>query len=127
MVNKDRNKFMNVDLLESLLVKLVDNINSDLEAGKIELRKQQKIKGRMSLIGGNGRLRIVPSPIGCDVSLSGKSVEKQLYPKLKELFDRDCDGFKQTNKNTGIITQPYWRTENFSLVKKAAEIYSKTV
>ena len=117
---------MQEDIIKKQLLKLVDELNENIGHQKIEFTQQVKTKGNMSLCGGNGRMWINPSSVGYDVSLSGKSIEKQLYSSMKDIFGKDCDGFKQTNNNTGIITQPYWRTDSFKLVKKAAEIYSKT-
>ena len=113
------------EVLKSKLVDLVTELN---DSNDLNLKFNQQVKTieNMSISGANGRLYINPSSVGYDVSLSGKSLEKNLHGLFKELFNEDCTGFKQSNKNTGIITQPFWRTDNFSLVKKAVLLYSKT-
>ena len=112
-------------ILKLKLIDLVNELNESTN-GNLKFNQQAKTRENMSISGANGRLYVSPSSIGYDVSLSGKSVEESLYNSFKELFNQDCTGFKQTNRNTGIITQPFWRIDNFELVKKAALLYSKT-
>lgn len=114
------------EILKSKLVNLVNELN-EFNNLNLKFNQQDQNLENMSISGANGRLYITPSSIGYDVSLSGKSLEKNLHNSFKELFNQDCIGFKQTNKNTGIITQPFWRTDDFSLVKKAVFLYSKTI
>jgi hypothetical protein len=128
MINKNRNtsrKKIKPDILKEKLIRLVEEINASTSSTVI-FKQQLKVKTNMSFFGCNGRIYIQPSSVGYDVSLSGKSVEKTLYPLLKKLFGKECDGYKQTNGNTGIITAPFWRTDNFDLVKKAVYIYAKS-
>ena len=80
----------------------------------------------MSFSGGNGRIWIQPVSGSYDVSLSGKSLTAELQPQLESLFGAVCKGHKQPNERTGKLEQPYWRTENLSLVEKAVHLYSKT-
>lgn len=114
------------EIIKAHLISLVNEINTKNGYEKLKFNQQQIKLGNMSLSGANGRLRITHSSIGYDVSLSGKSLESNLYNSFKDLFGCECHGYKQTNRNTGIITQPFWRTGNFSLVKEAALIYEKT-
>jgi len=80
----------------------------------------------MSISGANGRVWIQPSTAGYDVSLSGESLEKQLYTFMKELFGHECNGYKQTNNNEGTKRQPFWRTSDFKKVRAAVCHYAKT-
>ena len=117
---------MKTEFVEKLLKKIVDEINDNHGYPKILLKQQNIVKEHMSISGGNGRMWIAPNGLGIDVSLSGISLENELQPKMSSLFGRDCDGHKQVNSNTGIIRQPYWRTEDFNQIRKAIETYAKT-
>lgn len=111
-------------ILKKRLCTFIDEINSELGYQKITFNEQNVKKGNISLSGANGRLYVQPKQgVYYDVSLSGQSLEKELTKKIRELFDGKPYGYKQTKPNT---TQPYWRTENFSLVKKAIRLYVKT-
>jgi hypothetical protein len=57
---------------------LVDELNENLGSLKMKFNQQQVSTGNMSLSGGNGRVWITPCSSGCDVSLSGKSLESEL-------------------------------------------------
>jgi len=114
------------EILKAKLVELVNEINQQNADQNLKFNQQVKTLEHMSISGANGRLYISPSSVGYDVSLSGKSLEKNLHNRFKDLFHFECTGYKQTNKNTGVITQPFWRTDSFSIVKKAATIYAKT-
>mgnify|MGYP000016414442 CR=1 FL=1 len=113
------------EILKSKLIALVNELN---ESSTLILKFNQQVKTleNMSISGANGRLYINPTNVGYDVSLSGKSLEQNLHNAFKTLFNEDCTGYKQTNRNTGVITQPFWRTDDFSLVKQAALLYTKT-
>ena len=78
----------------------------------------------MSFSGGNGRIWITPSLDGYDISLSGASLQKQMYPFMKDRVGRDCDGFKQRNKD--LKNQPFWRVSDFELVRQAVIHYADT-
>lgn len=75
----------------------------------------------MSFIGGNGRIGIQPFHSEYDVSLSGKSVEKQMYKFMCDLCGKNPNGYKQTKSR-----QPFWRVADFKLVEKAVYHYAKT-
>ncbi len=115
-----------VDILKSKLNRLVDDFNESSLIIKLAFNQQSKVLENMSISGANGRLWVQPSSIGYDISLSGKSLESNYYNSMKAIFGRDCDGYKQTNRNTGNITQPFWRADCFRLVQEAFEMYSKT-
>jgi hypothetical protein len=116
-LSKGRNK---IQELEFKLRELVKEINASINP-HVSFDQQRKKKEHMSLIGCNGRMFILPTSTGYDVSISGMSVEKNLYPFLKDLFGKDCDGYRQPNSRV-----PKWKTDDFDLVKQAALIYAKT-
>jgi len=115
-----------VDILKYKLLELVNEINKKEKDIKLMFNQQDVKVENMSVSGANGRLYVFPISTDYDVSLSGESLELSAYAAMQELFGKEHDGFKQPNSNTGIFTQPYWRTDNFELVKKAVYIYSKT-
>lgn len=108
------------------LQKLLVQINASRATSKLKFNQQVKITSHMSLSGGNGRIWINPHREGIDVSLSGQSLEKQMYGFMFRLFGRDCDGFKQKNAGKGFKRQPFWRTTDFRQVKEVAFKYAKT-
>ena len=113
------------ELKENLLV-LVSEINASRVTPKINFNQQNKTTSNMSLTGGNGRIWIQPHTEGMDVSISGQSLEKQMYGFMLSLFRRDCDGYKQRNATKGFKRQPFWRTSDFMQVKEVAFEYAKT-
>ncbi|SFK48836.1 hypothetical protein SAMN04488079_11274 [Methylophaga sulfidovorans] len=117
---------MHEDIVCKQLEKLVDEINASNSNYKIKFNRQVKQTKNMSLSGANGRLGVQPSSVGYDISLSGKSIQKQMYSFMKELCNKECDGYKQLNTKLGKKDQPYWRVSDFSVVKKAAYNYATT-
>ena len=117
---------MHEEIVCKQLVKLVDEINSSNSNSKIKFNRQIKKTKNMSLSGANGRLWVTPSNVGYDISLSGKSIQKQMYPFMRDLCGKECDGFKQLNTKLGKKNQPYWRVSDLSLVEKAAYYYAAT-
>jgi len=114
------------DILKNKLTSLVEEVNQSKANHSIKFNQQAKKKENMSLSGANGHMWIQPSSEGYDVSLSGQSLEINLSPAMEKLFSKPCDGYKQTNNDTGKITQPFWRTDSFKLVTQAAYKYAKT-
>ena len=80
----------------------------------------------MSIVGGNGRLRIKSTAAGFDISLAGESLEREMYPFMSRLFGRSHNGYKQRNKNKGTKSAPFWKTNDLSKIELAAVVYSKT-
>jgi len=89
----------------------------------IKFNQQKKIKEHMSFTGGNGRIGISPSLDKYDITLSGQSLEKQMYSFMSNLCGKENDGHKQTKPEPHA---PYWRISDFELVKNAVSYYSKT-
>jgi hypothetical protein len=118
---------MNEEIVYKKLEVLTDEINTSNANYNINLDRQTRNTKRISLTGANGRLGVYPSTIGYDISLSGKSIEEEMYPFMRDLCGRECDGYIQKNTKLGKKNQPFWRVSEFSLVKNAAYYYSTTV
>ena len=118
---------MNTATLKAQLQKLVDIVNVSSPFYEIEFYQQKMEKRNMSISGGNGRLWVQPAKHGYYVSLSGRSLVKEMSPFMREIFKKKHDGYKQPNSKTGRLDQPYWKTDNFELVVRAAFYYSRTV
>lgn len=110
------------DLLKSRLVALVEEINAQGSDYKVKFNQQKVNTYNMSISGANGRMYINPLSDGYDVSLLGESLVEVVYAKIQELFGKPHCGYKHKGKEY----QPYWRTDNFELVKQAVYIYAKT-
>jgi hypothetical protein len=117
-----KDTLMKNEIVERQLRDLVKELNRTIGREKIEFDQQDKVKARMSLMGGNGRLCVAPKTKGIDVSVRGQSVEKQLYPEFVKLFGRKHYGYKLTKPDS----QAFWRVESFADVRAVAEIYAKT-
>jgi len=109
------------DILKKNLRRLEDDLNDS--GASIELKQQDKIKANLSFIGGDGRIYINPASDEYDISLSGRSLQKNMLKFMTDLCGRIPDGYKQTKPEPH---QPYWRVSNFALVEKAVIHYSKT-
>ncbi len=118
---------MNKNEIKKRLLELVIEINTlkHPEIGELVFHQQKIATGNMSvyLSQGIGRIYVQPSSIGCDISLSGQVIEKEMYPFMRKLFGKECDGFKQRNRNSGWDKQPFWRTDNFSKVQESIHYY----
>lgn len=112
----------NTRILKSKLIELEQQVNSN-SAYNIKFRQQQVTKENMSFSGGNGRIYIQPFHSEYDISLSGKSVEKQMYKFMCDLCGKNHDGYKQTKPEPH---SPFWRVADFKLVEKAVYHYAKT-
>jgi hypothetical protein len=111
--------------LKSRLAALEQEINSGGQY-KVQLHQQDVHKHHLSFSGGNGRIWISPNTEGYDISLSGKSLERQMYPFMRDLCERECNGYKQTNARLGKKDNPFWRVSDFDLVKRAVFHYAST-
>ena len=118
---------MNEDTIRSHIKRVIENINTQRGDIKLGFSQQKKKTKNMSIVGGNGRLRIKPTVAGFDISLAGKSLEREMYPFMSQLFGRNHDGYKQRNKNKGTKSAPFWKTNDLSKLELAAVKYSKTI
>lgn len=111
------------------LKELVAEVNAEKlpRMGELAFHQQQVTKANMAvfLTLGTGRIYVQPCSVGCDVSLSGKVVEGEMYQFMCKLFGKECDGFKQRNHNKGWDKQPFWRTSDFGKVKEAIRWYAR--
>jgi len=118
---------MTADQIKSRLLDLLAEINkaSGEVGNELHFHQQQKVEGHISVKKdkGLGRIYVQPSSYGCDISLSGVVLEKEMYPFMKGLFGKGCDGYKQRNRNKGWERQPFWRTDDFSKVRAAIKYY----
>lgn len=118
---------MTADQIKSRLLDLVAEINkaSGAEGNELHFHQQQKVEGHISVKKdrASGRIYVQPSNYGCDISLSGVVLEKEMYSYMKGLFGKECDGYKQRNRNKGWEKQPFWRTDDFSKVREAIWYY----
>ena len=117
---------MNEEIVKNQLERLVNSINSTQGDLRIKFNQQVKQTKNMSLTGGNGRLYVQPSTEGYDISLSGKSLENGMYGFMSGLCKKECDGYKQLNERLGKKDQPFWRVDDFNIVREAALHYAKT-
>ena len=119
---------MTANEIRSRLFELVEEVNVGKLPKACDLAFHQQLvrTGNISvyLMQGPGRIYVQPNSSGCDVSLSGQVVEGEMYPFMRELFGKECDGFKQRNRNKGWNKQPFWRTSDFGKVKDAIRWYA---
>ncbi len=118
---------MKVGEVKVQLIALEAEVNSQLDSGFVRIKFQQQLEkdANMSFIGGNGRIYIQPSALGYDISLSGKSLEKEMYSFMHKLCGQECTDYKQKNKSKGKKDQPFWRVDDFEIVKKAVYQYAR--
>lgn len=118
---------MNENEIKERLLELVPEVNASdlLKAGKLAFHQQKIATGNMSvyLTHGIGRIYVQPSSLGCNVSLSGQVIQREMYPFMQKLLGRDCDGFAQRNRKKGKEDQPFWRTQDFGKVEEAIRFY----
>jgi|688.fasta_scaffold236373_2 hypothetical protein len=114
-----------IEDLKKRMLNLLDQINA-LGNHQLQVHQQRVTKEHLCFMGGNGRIWITPCTAGYDISLSGKSLENQMYPFMRDLCGRECDGYKQTNARLGRKDNPFWRVNDFELVKKAVFRYAST-
>jgi hypothetical protein len=112
-----------IEILKTKLLHLEKEINSRKDCNIITFDQQSRTAKHMSFIGGNGRINITPCSGGYDIALSGQSLEKQMYHFMQKLCGRKNDGYKQTKPLPHV---PFWRVDNFELVKTAVLHYAKT-
>jgi hypothetical protein len=123
--SKPINIMKNIEVLKNRLLQLEAEVNSNGEI-KIQFHQQSVQKKHMCFLGGNGRLWVSPSSDGYDITLSGKSLENQMYTFMRNLCGKECDGYKQTNAKIGKNDAPFWRVNDFKLVKDAVLHYAET-
>jgi hypothetical protein len=108
----------NTEALKNKLLQLQSEVNAN-PLHNIEFKQQKKDKKNMSFVGGNGRIYIQPFHSEYDISLSGISIEKQMYQFMCDLCGKR-EGYKHKPR------QAFWRVTDFKLVEKAVYHYAKT-
>jgi hypothetical protein len=88
------------EILEIRLHRLEAEVNA-AGRNKIQFCQERVQRNSMSFIGGNGLLYVTLSFYEFDISLSGKSLQTQMYPFMRDLCGKECDGYKQTKKLSG--------------------------
>ncbi|NEX11348.1 hypothetical protein CR161_00145 [Prosthecochloris sp. ZM] len=120
---------MTANEIKERLIELVAEVNVGKlpKTGELAFHQQRVTTGNLSvyLTKGIGRIYVQPNSSACDVSLSGKVIEVEMYPFMRELFGDECDGFKQTNRNKGWLKQPFWRTADFGKVRECIRYYAR--
>jgi hypothetical protein len=119
---------MHEEVVKKQLEKLVDEINFSNGNYKLKVNQQVVKTENISIYGANGRLYVKPaiSMDSYDISLSGKSLQNQMYSFMCDLVGRECDGYKQINARLGKKDSPFWRTSDFEKVRLAAYYYART-
>ena len=107
--------------------RVIDSINARRGDLKLEFKCQEVKTENMSIVGGNGRLRVKATSAGFDLSLAGASLEREMYPIMKQLFGRKHDGYKQRNSKKGTKSAPFWKTSDLAKLELAASEYSNTI
>ena len=117
--------------LKQKLLRLRDEVNA-AGLGPVEFHQQAKTKKHMSFTVGNRRVGCVyvsPADVLGDeksydiapYGISGIALEVNMRPFMETLCGREC-GFKHPPTR-----QPYWRTRDFNLVRKAVYYYAEIV
>lgn len=109
---------MNVEATKERLEQLVEEINL-LSSQKICFHQQAKVKRNMAIKGANGTLYIHPTTTAYNICLYGKTLEVEMYPFMLNLCGKKCTGYAQSNQR-----EPYWRVDDFSVVRKAVFRYA---
>ena len=105
---------MTVETTKERLLLLEKEIKSLSLKKDIEFHQQRVVKKHMALKSANGALWIVPNQSSYDICLSGRSLVAEMTPFMTKLCGSDCRSYKQPKPNI-----PYWRVEDFQIVKKA--------
>ena len=115
---------MDIDTVKHQLSYLVEKINQISSDVNLEFHQQNVTKKHMCIKGCNGSIWIQPTLNGYDISLSGISLEKEMYGFMKELYEKECDGYKQLNKRIDQKKAPFWKVSNYEMMVKAVYRYA---
>ena len=109
---------MDVDATKKSLEQLVEEINL-LSPQQIRFHQQAKVKRNMAIKGANGTLYIHPTTTAYNICLYGKTLEVEMYPFMLSLSGKECTGYAQSKKR-----EPFWRVDDFRIVRKAVFRYA---
>lgn len=115
---------MKVDEVKKQLIALEAEVNSQFDSGfvRIEFEQQSEIKKNMSFTGGNGRIYVKPFTRlkKYEIALAGTAIE--MYPFMRDLCGAECASENHRGKTH---PEPYWRVDDFEIVKKAVYQYAR--
>ncbi len=115
---------MDIESTRIKLIELIEEINSQSDSHQLQFQQQEKTKKNMAIIGQVGRLYVYPGSSGYDIGLSGIKLESEMSDFMVNLCGSECTGYKQKNQNIGMKNLPYWRTDDFNIVKIVASHYA---
>ena len=114
---------MKVDEVKKQLQALEVEVNSQSDSGfvRIEFEQQPGTPKNMSFTGGNGRIYVKPfiRLKKYEIALAGTAIE--MYPFIRDLCREECAGENHRGKTH---PEPYWRVDDFEIVKKAVYQYA---
>ncbi|MCG6867645.1 MAG: hypothetical protein LJE91_02625 [Gammaproteobacteria bacterium] len=87
----------------------------------LKFHQQKVTKGHRSLMGRNGTLWVGANTKGFDICLSGQSLIAEMTPFMRKLTGSDATSSKQPNDSA-----PFWRVQDWNLVRSAAKFYAQT-
>lgn len=116
---------MDIEEVKFKIQELVRDINSLSPLKNVQFAQQQVDKTHMSIIGAEGRLCLDLNKTTYDIGLSGETLEEKMYKYMQELCRGKCTGHKITKPSKGKTYLPYWRVEDFEIVRKAAHYYAQ--
>ena len=115
---------MKVDEVKKQLIALEAEVNSLSDSGfvRIEFEQQSEIKKNMSFTGGSGRIYVKPFTRlkKYEIALAGIAIE--MYSFIRDLCREECAGENHRGKTH---PEPYWRVDDFEIVKKAVYQYAR--
>ena len=115
---------MQVDEVKKQLIALESEVNSQSDSGFVHIEfDQQSVKGKnMSFTGGNVRIYVKPFTRlkKYEIALAGTAIE--MYSFMRDLCRAECAGENHRGKTH---PEPYWRVDDFEIVKKAVYQYAR--
>lgn len=109
---------MQVDQVNKQLIALEAEVNSQLDSGFVHIKFDQQpgTPKNMSFTGGNGRIYVKPfiRLKKYEIALAGTAIE--MYSFMRDLCGAECAGENHRGKTH---PEPYWRVDDFEIVKKA--------
>lgn len=115
---------MQVDQVNKQLIALEAEVNSQLDSGFVHIKFDQQpgTPKNMSFTGGNGRIYVKPfiRLKKYEIALAGTAIE--MYSFMRDLCGAECAGENHRGKTH---PEPYWRVDDFEIVKKAVYQYAR--
>jgi hypothetical protein len=115
---------MKVGEVKEQLIALEEEVNYQVDSGFVHIEfDQQSVKEEnMSFTEGNGRIYVKPfiRLKKYEIALAGTAIE--MYPFMRDLCRAECAGENHRGKTH---PEPYWRVDDFEIVKKAVYHYAR--